>query len=239
MNAVVIATYNEALNAPRLVREVKELFPDAAVVLVDDNSPDGTARLVEEMSLPDVYVICRRNERGYGTAVRDGLLKALEIGAERVATMDCDFSHDPKELASMLGALDTADLAIGSRYVGGVRVINWPMKRLLLSTFANFYVRKILNLAAHDCTSGYRAYRADLLRRMRLPTLQSNGYSFVVEMLWRARMRTKGSRIVEVPIIFVERREGESKMSKSVIVESIWMPWKLRIRGEGGEGRRD
>ena len=233
MNAVVIATYNEAANAPRLVQEVKALLPDAAVVLVDDNSPDRTAQLVRELELPNVHVVVRTQGRGYGTAVRDGLLKAIELGAERVATMDCDFSHDPKDLPVMLEALDHADVAIGSRYVGGVRVINWPLKRLLLSSFANFYVRTILNLPAHDCTSGYRAYRSELLRRMRLPTLKSNGYSFLVEMLWRARARTKRQRIVEVPIIFVERREGESKMSSAVIYESVWLPWRLRLFGSG------
>jgi dolichol-phosphate mannosyltransferase len=195
--------------------------------VVDDNSPDGTTRAVEELGLEGVHVICRRNRRGYGTAVRDGLLAALKLGADRVATMDADFSHNPRELGSVLEALDEGDLSIGSRYIGGVRVLNWAAKRLLLSLFANFYVRTILGLKANDCTSGFRAYRAELLKRMRLQTIQSNGYSFLVEMLWRARRR--GARVAEVPIVFEERREGESKMSGAVIRESILRPWLLRF----------
>lgn len=229
MNALVIATYNEALTAPALVRQVRDLHPGLYIILVDDNSPDGTARLVQEMGDARVEVMVRRGARGYGTAVRDGLLRAIELGASRVATMDCDFSHDPRDLGSLFAALDDADVSIGSRYVGGVRVINWQIRRLLLSLFANAYVRTILGFRATDCTSGYRAYRRTVLRRMKLRTLQSNGYSFLVEMLWRATRR--GGRIAEVPIIFTERREGESKMSGGVIRESIWMPWRLRLKG--------
>lgn len=226
MNAVIIATYNESLNAPALIREIKELHPELNIILVDDNSPDGTARVVEDLMIPGVHVICRRGgQRGYGTAVRDGLIYACKIGAERVAMMDADFSHDPRALSMIFAALDEADLVIGSRYANGVRIINWQMKRLLLSIFANFYVRMILRLPAEDCTSGYRGYRRDLLNRMRLKTIESNGYSFLVEMLWRARRR--GAKVAEVPIIFNERREGDSKMSSGIIFESIWMPWRL------------
>ncbi|CAN5402965.1 polyprenol monophosphomannose synthase [soil metagenome] len=228
--AVVIATYNESLNAPTLVRQVKELLPDALVIVVDDNSPDGTSALVRDLGLPGVEVITRTNARGYGTAVRDGLIHACREGAERVVTMDCDFSHDPVALPSMFAALEKADLVIGSRYAGGVRVINWQMKRLLLSIFANFYVRTILSLGAEDCTSGYRGYRRELLARMNLRTVRSNGYSFLVEMLWRGKRR--GAVVVETPIIFVERREGEPKMSSAVIYESIFMPWRLRLGGK-------
>jgi dolichol-phosphate mannosyltransferase len=225
MNAVVIATYNESLNAPALITKIHEVVPDVTIVLVDDNSPDGTARLVEEMRNPLVHVVCRRKQRGYGTAVRDGLIEAMRLGAENVVTMDCDFSHDPAALPEMFAALGDADVSIGSRYRGGVRVINWQMRRLLLSIFANFYVRRILSLGAEDCTSGYRGYRRSILTKMRLSSVRSNGYSFLVEMLWRAR-RCK-ARVSEVPIIFVERREGESKMSNGVIFESVLMPWRL------------
>jgi dolichol-phosphate mannosyltransferase len=144
--------------------------------------------------------------------------------------MDSDFSHEPKELPHLLAALERDDMAIGSRYIGGVRVMNWNVKRLLLSIFANFYVRTILGLPAHDCTSGYRAYRRELLEKMNIRTVRSNGYSFLVEMLWRAKKR--GATVMEVPIVFVERREGESKMSGSVIAESVLMPWRLRITGK-------
>lgn len=229
MNAVVIATYNESLNAPALIREIRAHQPAITIIVVDDNSPDGTARAVEELGLEDVHVVVRRKERGYGTAVCRGLKEALRLGAERVATMDADFSHEPRELGAMLGALDNADVAIGSRYVNGVRVINWQIKRLLLSLFANAYVRTILGLRVNDCTSGYRAYRRSVLAKMKLGTIESNGYSFLVEMLWRAHCHR--ARIVEVPIIFVERREGESKMSGGVIAESIFRPWKLRLFG--------
>lgn len=227
MNAVVIATYNESLNAPALVRQIKDVMPDVMVLIVDDNSPDGTARAVRDLGLPDVHVLVRRRERGYGTAVRDGLHRAVKMGAERIVNMDADFSHDPKDLPAMFQALDDAEFAAGSRYINGVRVINWHVKRLLLSLFANFYVRIILGTHVRDSTSGYRAYRADLVKRMKLGSIEANGYAFLVEMLWRAKCR--GARIVEVPIVFVERREGESKMSKTIIWESIFMPWRLRF----------
>lgn len=228
MRAVVIATYNESLNLPPLIQRIREVDPEVLILVIDDNSPDGTARIVEQMGLPGVHVFVRRRQRGYGTAVRDGLRHALRLGADRVATMDADFSHDPAKLPEMFAALDDSDMVIGSRYCGGVRVINWQMRRLLLSIFANFYVRTILGFSATDCTSGYRSYRAKLLRRMHLKTVTSNGYSFLVEMLWRAA-RT-GARVGEVPIIFEERREGESKMSKAIIVESVWLPWRLLLQ---------
>lgn len=229
MQAVVIATYNEAQNAPNLLRQIKDVAPDVVVIVVDDNSPDGTAQIVRDLNLPAVEVLVRMNDRGYGPAVRDGLLHALRLGAERVATMDADFSHDPRALPGMLDRLEECDLVVGSRYVDGVRVINWSAKRLLLSMFANLYVRVILWLHTQDCTSGYRAYRGKLLRRMKLRTVRSNGYSFLVEMLWRARRR--GARVAEFPIVFEERHEGESKMNKGIIWESIWTPWRLRLRG--------
>lgn len=227
MKAVVIATYNEALNAPALIREIREQVPDTHIVVVDDNSPDGTADAVHSLGLENIHVVVRRDARGYGTAVRDGLLHAARLGARRIVTMDADFSHEPTALPTMFAALDNADMAVGSRYVNGVRVINWKIKRLLLSLFANFYVRTILGLRIHDCTTGYRAYRRSIVGKMKLRSIESNGYSFLVEMVWRAS-RLK-ARIVEVPIVFVERREGESKMDGGVILESVLMPWRLRF----------
>jgi dolichol-phosphate mannosyltransferase len=228
MNALVIATYNESLNAPSLVKEIRrELGDDILIIVVDDNSPDKTAQALEELKDPRLDVLVRRNQRGYGTAVRDGLVYAVKKGARKVVTMDSDFSHEPKSLAEMFAALDEADLVIGSRYINGVRVINWQAKRLLLSLFANFYVRKVLGLKTHDCTSGFRGYRSKLIKKMNLSTIRSNGYSFLVEMLWRGCCRK--ARVEEVPIIFVERREGESKMSGGVIFESVLMPWRLRF----------
>ncbi|MCC6545801.1 polyprenol monophosphomannose synthase [Candidatus Sumerlaeota bacterium] len=227
MNAVVIPTYNEAKNASALVKRIHSEVPGIVIIVVDDNSPDNTGEIVRRLGIPQLHVLVRKDARGYGTAVRDGMLKALELGAEVIATMDSDFSHDPAALASVIDGTARADVAIGSRYVNGVRILNWPMKRLLLSIFANVYVRTILGLPAHDCTSGFRAYRAELLKAMNLKTIRSNGYSFLVEMLWRARNRR--ARLKEVPIIFEERREGKSKMGGAVIRESIFMPWKLRL----------
>jgi dolichol-phosphate mannosyltransferase len=213
-----------------LIGELRALLPELGIIVVDDNSPDGTANALLALKDPLLRVHVRRNAKGYGTAVRDGLLLAIRGGAERIATMDADFSHNPKSLGELFGALDDADMAVGSRYCGGVRVLNWQAQRLVLSLFANGYVRKILGLSPADCTSGFRAYRASLLREMKLKSIKSNGYSFLVELLWRAT-RARG-RIAEVPIIFEERREGESKMSKAVIWESILMPWRLRFGGK-------
>jgi dolichol-phosphate mannosyltransferase len=144
-----------------------------------------------------------------------------------VLTMDADFSHEPKEVPAMFAALERADMCVGSRYVGGVRVLNWQISRLLLSIFANIYVRTILGFRVTDCTSGFRAYRATLLKRVPLKRIESNGYSFLVEMLYR--VLATGARVAEHPIVYVERREGQSKMSKSVILESVFMPWRLRL----------
>lgn len=227
MKAVVIPTYNEARNATALVKRIHAEVPGITIIVVDDNSPDKTADAVRRLPIDDLHVIVRRNARGYGTAVRDGMVKAMELGADVIATMDSDFSHDPAALGAVIAGVENADVAIGSRYVNGVRILNWPMKRLLLSLFANVYVRTILGLPAHDCTSGFRAYRAELLKAMNLRTIRSNGYSFLVEMLWRAHLRR--ARIREVPIIFEERREGKSKMGGAVIRESVLMPWKLRL----------
>jgi dolichol-phosphate mannosyltransferase len=226
--AVVVATYNELKNAPELARRVRAVMPDVRLVFVDDNSPDGTAEALRALGDARLEVVVRTGARGYGTAVRDGLLHAIAAGAEAVATMDADLSHDPADLPALFAALEGgADVAIGSRYRGGVRVINWPLKRLVLSLFANRYVNAILRLGPEDCTSGFRAYRAGMLAGMGLQTIRSNGYSFLVEMLWRAKCRA--ATITEVPIIFTERREGESKMSGAVIRESILMPWRLRL----------
>ncbi len=230
MNAVIIATYNEFHNVPKLIREIKDVLPDCLVLVVDDNSPDGTAKAVRELGIPGVKVMVRTKSRGYGTAIRDGLLKACELGANRIATIDADFSHNPKELPMMFEGLNHADVMIGSRYCGGVRVMNWQMKRLFLSSFANLYVRKILGLPAEDCTSGYRAYRRSVLKKMKLKSIRTNGYAFLVEMLWRAMKRD--ARVHEHPIVYVERREGESKMSKLIILESAWLPLRLLFSGD-------
>lgn len=229
LDCILIATYNERPNITALLPILFERMPQATIVIVDDNSPDGTARVPEELGAGDrVRVIVRTKSRGYGTAMRDGMRACLRMGARRVVTMDADFSHDPAELPAMFAALERADMVLGSRYCGGVRVLNWQISRLLLSLFANAYVRTILGFRVADCTSGFRGYRRSLLARMPLKAINSNGYSFLVELLVHARRA--GARFAEHPIVYTERREGQSKMSKAVILESVFMPWRLRMR---------
>ncbi len=236
MNWIVIATYCERENLQKLLPRLREVMPGARVCIVDDDSPDGTSKVPGELGMGGfARAIVRKGRRGYGTAVRDGILACHRAGATRILTMDADFSHDPAEVPAMFAALDDAELCIGSRYTGGVRVLNWEISRLLLSLFANAYVRTILGFGVDDCTSGFRAYRAELIPRLGLRTIRSNGYSFLVEMLHRSSLA--GARIVEHPIIYVERREGQSKMSRSVILESVFMPWRLRLSALLG-GRR-
>ncbi len=233
---IVIATYCERENLRVLLPRLREVAPGARVCIVDDDSPDGTAQVPRELGLESfARVVVRRGRRGYGTAVRDGILACHRAGAGRIVTMDADFSHDPAEVPAMFAALDRADLCIGSRYTGGVRVLNWRISRLLLSLFANAYVRAILGFRVEDCTSGFRAYRAGLVPRLGLRSIRSNGYSFLVEMLQRCSLA--GARIVEHPIVYVERREGQSKMSRSVILESVLMPWRLRLSSIPGWSR--
>ncbi|MBV9851906.1 MAG: polyprenol monophosphomannose synthase [Armatimonadetes bacterium] len=234
MNAiVVIPTYNEADNIESLVRAVIGQPVGAHVLIVDDNSPDGTGaianRLVQE-SDGRVHALHRPSKSGLGRAYLAGFAWALERGYEAMIEMDADFSHDPAYLPTLVEAADgaDADVVVGSRYLNGISVREWPLRRILLSYFANYYVRAITRLIVNDTTSGFRLYRRRVLEAIDLGSIRSNGYSFQVEMTFRAQIA--GFRIVEVPIIFVERRAGHSKMSKRVIWESVWMPLKLRAR---------
>jgi dolichol-phosphate mannosyltransferase len=178
-------------------------------------------------SEPRVVPLVREKKSGYGSAVLEGLRLALNLGAERIGTLDADFSHDPSSLPALLSALDNADVAIGSRYFEGVRVLNWHPYRLLLSLFANGYVKTILSIPVHDATSGFRAYRRPAVEALTTARINSVGYSFLVEILFFLYRR--GLRIVEVPIIYTERREGQSKMSGHVIREAVLRPWLLRF----------
>lgn len=228
-HAIVIATYNEAGNLPALVPAVFHYAPDAILYIVDDNSPDGSPALLAEMqtSFPNLRPIIRQKKDGYGGAVLEGFRHAVADGARFVATLDADFSHDPKELPQIFEALKTHDVAIGSRYNNGVRVLNWQPSRLLLSLFANRYVKFILKLPADDATSGFRGYRRDALQSLLDANIKSVGYSFLVEILTRLHRQKKS--IIEIPIIYTERREGQSKMSGSVIFEAVLRPWILRF----------
>ncbi len=227
---VVVATYNEAGNLRALVAAIFEAVPDVFLIVVDDNSPDGSPAMLQEMGATDPRLrpIIRQKKDGYGGAMLTGFRAAIDAGADEIATLDADFSHDPAALPDLFAALDTADVVIGSRYSGGVRVLNWHPSRLLLSLFANRYVRAILNLPVADATSGFRAYRRAALATIVEQGINSAGYSFLVEVLYR-QFRS-GWKITEVPIIYTERREGQSKMSHGVITEAIFRPWLLKFR---------
>ena len=228
MNALVIVpTYNERDNISTLV-EALLLHDGVRVLIVDDHSPDGTgevADLLEQQHRDRVDVLHRTTARGFGRSYVDGITHALAGSAELICQMDADLSHDPARLPSLLAAAQHADVVIGSRYVPGGAIVNWPARRLWLSRFANMYVRAITRINARDCTSGYRCWRRAALASLPLDRFFSDGYSFLVEMLFVAARR--GCRVAEVPITFVERREGESKVSRAVLIESAITPWRL------------
>jgi dolichol-phosphate mannosyltransferase len=230
MNAlVVVPTYNERQNLPRLLEGILA-HPGVRVLIVDDASPDGTGDTAERMAgacSGRVDVLHRTGTRGFGRSLLEGLKRAVESDVELVFQMDADLSHDPKYLPEMALAMNDADLVIGSRYLNGVSVVNWPLRRIILSAFANHYVRAVTRLSARDCTSGFRCWRRSALARVPMDRINSEGYSFLVEMLYLAQRA--GCRILESPIIFVERREGVSKMSPKVVLESAITPWRLRM----------
>ncbi len=227
---IVIPTYNEADNLPTLLEAIHRVAPEVHILLADDGSPDGTADIAEGIlcAFPGSRVLRRTQERGYGRACLEGFRYALDHDYEFVMTLDADWSHDPVAIPQILAALEAGnDLVIGSRYCNGISVVNWPLRRVLLSIFANNYVRAILRLPVQDCTSGYRGYRSQALRAANLDAVVSEGYAFLVEMAFR--IHRAGATLVEVPIIFVERRAGQSKMSKRVMFESALLPWRLRF----------
>ena len=229
---VVVPTYNERDNLPLLVRGVLAR-PGYRLLIVDDGSPDGTGALADSLSAEydgRVEVMHRTGPRGLGRSYIDGLRHALtKPDIDLICQMDADLSHNPDYLPALTAAAAAADVVVGSRYMHGVSVVNWPLHRLFLSTFANRYIRAVTGLSASDCTSGYRCWRRDALARLPLDRMVSDGYAFLVEMLFDA-MGT-GCRIAEVPIIFVERRQGQSKLSSGVMFESMIMPWRLKLRG--------
>ncbi|MCS6777672.1 MAG: polyprenol monophosphomannose synthase [Chloroherpetonaceae bacterium] len=230
---VVVPTYNEAENVAALAEGVCRALPGADLWLVDDGSPDGTADVAEGLFASRVEyagyrVIRRSGPRGLGRAYREGFLRALRAGYDRVFQMDADLSHDPGALPELWRASLTADVCIGSRYCAGGVVRNWPWHRHMLSRFAVWYVRCVAGIPVADSTAGFRCWTRRALEAVQLETLCSEGYSFQVEMTHRA-LRA-GMRVVEVPIVFTDRRHGRSKISRRVLVESMWMPWRLRWR---------
>jgi dolichol-phosphate mannosyltransferase len=232
---VVIPTYNERVNLPIIVPQVLEQDPRLEVLVVDDNSPDGTGRLADELAEgnPRVHVLHRPNKEGLGRAYLAGFRWALDCDFDLVLEMDADRSHDPKYLPALLAATQEAELVIGSRYKNGVNVINWPMSRLLLSYFANKYAHWVTGLPLSDATGGFKCFRSVVLRSIDLDAVRSNGYAFQIEMSFRAWK--KGFRLAEVPIVFTDRVEGQSKMSKKIVREAVWMVWWLRIESLFGK----
>jgi dolichol-phosphate mannosyltransferase len=232
---VVVPTYNEAVNLPSIVPQILAQNPQLDVLIVDDNSPDGTGQLADEMAAADgrVHVLHRPGKGGLGKAYLAGFRWALERDYELVFEMDADFSHDPMFLCDFLRAAEGADLVIGSRYKTGVNVINWPISRLLLSIGANQYARWITGLPIMDSTGGFKCFRRRVLQAIDFDRVRSNGYSFQIEMSFRAWK--KGFRLVEIPIVFTDRVEGQSKMNKRIVREAIWMVWWLRIKAMVGQ----
>jgi dolichol-phosphate mannosyltransferase len=226
---IIVPTYNERDNLPRMVETLLSLPVKVDMLVVDDNSPDGTGKLADELAAkhPEVHALHREKKEGLGRAYIAGFQWALERGYEFVFEMDCDFSHDPHDIPRLLEAAKQrdADLVLGSRYDGGVRVVNWPLKRLMLSRGAGIYVSIITGMPFTDPTGGYKCFRRRALQAIALNDVRSNGYSFQVEMthrLWRT-----GYKVVEVPIIFTERIQGQSKMSRQIVREAFLMVWRL------------
>lgn len=229
---VIIPTYNEAENVIKIINEIltktsKDYLFN--VLIVDDNSPDGTAKLVEELKNDNVFLIKREKKAGLGTAYVEGFKFAINKQYDYVFEMDADFSHDPKYLPEFIENIEKGyDLVVGSRYVNGVSVINWPIGRLMLSYFANIYTRVVTGLKVNDTTAGFMCYRVEKLKQIDLDKVKSNGYSFQIEM--KFKFFKKGFKILEIPILFVERRAGVSKMSKKVVYEAMIMVWKLKFK---------
>ena len=232
---VIVPTYNERENIRRLVDAVLRQDGRLEVLVVDDGSPDGTGQIVAELEAADsrVHLLERAKKMGLGTAYIAGFRWALERDYQYVLEMDADFSHDPAHLPQFLRAIENADLVLGSRYQQGrVTVVNWPMSRLMLSYAANLYARAVTGLPVWDATGGFKCFRRVVLEAIDFGHVRSNGYAFQIEMSFRAWKRN--FRIAEIPIVFVDRTEGTSKMSKSIVREAIWMVWRLRwwaIRG--------
>lgn len=227
---VIIPTYNEIDNIQRMLETMTSLYPELSILIIEDGSPDGTADIVKSFmkSNERIHIIERTGKLGLGTAYITGFKWALERDYDFIFEMDCDFSHDPKDIPILLEAAQKNDLVIGSRYINGIRIINWPMHRLLLSYFAGVYTRVITGLKVLDATGGFKCFNKSALQSLNLEKVFSNGYSFQIELNFK--IWAKGLRVQEVPIVFTERRDGQSKMSGGIVWEAIFAVMKLRIR---------
>ena len=227
---VIVPTFNELENLPKLIPIVLSQDNSIHILIVDDGSPDGTGNYVkEEMQKNDrIHLLEREKKMGLGTAYLAGFKYALQNNYDFIFEMDADFSHDPNELKNFLIAIKDNDLVLGSRYINGVRVLNWPMARLLLSFFASVYTRIITGMPIKDATGGFKCFRRKVLEVIDLEKVKSNGYSFQIEMTFKAYC--KGFKIKEIPIVFIDRVKGKSKMSKKIVREAVTMVWKLRLQ---------
>lgn len=234
---VIIPTYNEADNILKIIPEVllnSTAENDYNILVVDDNSPDGTAKLVENLNDKRVNILKREKKSGLGTAYLAGFKYAIKNNYDFVFEMDADFSHDPKYLNIFIEKLlEGYDLVIGSRYINGISVLNWPLRRLIMSYMASVYTRMVTGLKVMDTTAGFMCYRVSTLKEINLDEVRSNGYSFQIEM--KFKFYKKGFKIFEVPILFIDRREGESKMSRKVVYEAYFMVWKLKLKSIFGK----
>lgn len=229
---VIIPTYNEKNNIETLITNLFQLnVPSLSVLIVDDNSPDGTAQAVRQLQshFPRLHLEVRPQKLGLGPAYVHGFTYAIDHGADGIVQMDADFSHDPNDVPRLLATLKDYDLVLGSRYVQGISVINWPLRRLLLSSGANLYARLITGMPFKDVTAGFKAWRTTTLQQIAFYTMKSDGYGFQIGLTyltWKKKLKIK-----EIPIVFTERRAGQSKMNKSIIWEALWLVWRLRFFG--------
>ena len=226
---IVTPTFNERKNIREVLSTLFRLDPQFHILVVDDNSPDGTADIVKELQgeYPNLHLLCRQEKGGLGSAYVAGFKHALKSDYEVIVQMDADMSHDPKNVVSLVSELKKSDVAIGSRYISGVNVVNWPIQRLIISYGANIYTRLLTGLPLKDSTGGFKAWRREVLEAINLDNVRSQGYSFQIEMSYRAWL--KGFRITEIPIIFVDRTIGESKMTRSIMLEAMVMIPRLRL----------
>ena len=226
---VVVPTYNEAENLPLLLPKILARDARLEVLVVDDGSPDGTGRIADEFAAADsrIHVLHRSTKGGLGAAYRAGLRRALDLGADFVIQMDADFSHPPEALSTLLEEIEEHDVVLGSRYLNGITVVNWPIERILISYFGNWYVRRVTGLPISDTTGGFRCIRKELLEKVGFERIRSTGYAFQIELNYR--FVRSGARIKEIPFFFIDRSRGESKLSLRIAVEALWVAWWLRI----------
>lgn len=226
---VVLPTYDEAENLPLIVPKILEQAGELEVLVVDDDSPDGTGRLADALAAQDprVHVLHRPHKQGLGAAYRAGLARALELGADRVVQMDADFSHPPDQIPTLLREIETHDVVLGSRYLHGVTVVNWPIERILISYFGNLYARKATGIGLSDMTGGFRCIRRELLERIGFERIRADGYAFQIELNYR--FVKAGARMKEIPFFFLDRTRGASKLDWRIGFEALWIVWWLRI----------